>query len=102
MPQGCATWPAVWEVREDGWPQYGEVDIVEGVNDVSPNRAALHTTSNCTMPAGVPMTGCASTIPFPIELSTDRGLACDQNAGPTRLRLARELQRGPRRPLHGG
>lgn len=64
MPQGCATWPAVWEVREDGWPNYGEVDIVEGVNDVSPNRAALHTSANCTMPAGALMTGCASPPPF--------------------------------------
>jgi hypothetical protein len=78
MPQGCATWPAAWEVREDGWPNYGEVgyyflflgpmkcllkrgkvDIIEGVNDVSPNAATLHTTTGCTMPAvNRPMTGC--------------------------------------------
>jgi hypothetical protein len=50
MPQGCGTWPAVWEVKEDGWPNGGEIDILEGVNDQSPNAATLHTTSGCTMP----------------------------------------------------
>ncbi|KAJ3523900.1 hypothetical protein NM688_g8650 [Phlebia brevispora] len=42
MPEGCATWPAVWEVGDD-WPNQGEVDIVEGVNNISPNQATLHT-----------------------------------------------------------
>ena len=60
MPEGCgyvnvyvewkmvnltasiSTWPAVWEVGDD-WPNQGEVDIVEGVNNVSPNQATLHT-----------------------------------------------------------
>jgi hypothetical protein len=66
MPTGCATWPAAWEVREDGWPNYGEVsqchiyvshslrcfqvDIVEGVNGVRPNQMTLHTGPNCIMP----------------------------------------------------
>ncbi|KAL5510983.1 hypothetical protein ACEPAG_3702 [Sanghuangporus baumii] len=48
MPRGCGTWPAVWEVG-DNWPYGGEVDIVEGVNDVSPNQATLHTGPGCTM-----------------------------------------------------
>jgi beta-glucanase (GH16 family) len=34
MPQGCTTWPAFWTVIEDGWPKSGEIDIIEGVNDV--------------------------------------------------------------------
>ncbi|KAI6032879.1 glycoside hydrolase family 16 protein [Pisolithus orientalis] len=33
MPQGCGTWPA------------GEVDIVEGVNNQSPNLSSLHTSA---------------------------------------------------------
>jgi beta-glucanase (GH16 family) len=37
MPQGMGTWPAAWTVQENGWPNYGEIDILEGVNDVSPN-----------------------------------------------------------------
>lgn len=28
MPQGCATWPAIWEVKEAGWPAGGEVSIL--------------------------------------------------------------------------
>jgi len=51
MPQGCGTWPAVWEVAPDNWPQGGEVDIVEGVNDQSPNLSVLHTSEGCTMPS---------------------------------------------------
>ncbi|KAF9035191.1 endo-1,3(4)-beta-glucanase-like protein [Panaeolus papilionaceus] len=61
MPQGCGTWPAIWETKGVDWPTYGEVDIVEGVNDVGPNAGTLHTTQGCTMPAsGRNMTGTAS------------------------------------------
>lgn len=56
MPQGCGTWPAVWELGPD-WPQDGEVDIVEGVNDVVPNQSTLHTSPGCTMPSGITQTG---------------------------------------------
>ena len=66
MPEGCgyvdvhveskllnlitsiSTWPAVWEVGDD-WPNQGEVDIVEGVNNVSPNQATLHTAAGKTL-----------------------------------------------------
>ncbi|KAG8858545.1 hypothetical protein FRB96_005217 [Tulasnella sp. 330] len=51
MPQGCATWPAFWTTLESDWPDNGEVDIIEGVNDVSPNQSTLHTTAGCTMVA---------------------------------------------------
>ncbi|VDB91564.1 unnamed protein product [Peniophora sp. CBMAI 1063] len=33
MPKGCGTWPAIWEVGPS-WPFDGEVDIVEGSNDI--------------------------------------------------------------------
>ena len=51
MPQGCGTWPAIWETNEATWPAGGEVDILEGVNDVVPNATTLHTSPGCTMPA---------------------------------------------------
>lgn len=41
MPEGCGTWPAIWETDESDWPNGGEVDIVEGVNNVSPNQSTL-------------------------------------------------------------
>ncbi|EPQ56434.1 laminarinase [Gloeophyllum trabeum ATCC 11539] len=56
MPQGCGTWPAVWEVGAD-WPNQGETDIIEGVNDVPPDQVTLHTSSGCTMPDSRDMTG---------------------------------------------
>ncbi|KAF5313915.1 hypothetical protein D9619_013046 [Psilocybe cf. subviscida] len=57
MPQGCGTWPAIWETQESGWPAGGEVDILEGVNDQSPNAATLHTLPGCSMPASRSETG---------------------------------------------
>ncbi|KAH7910071.1 glycoside hydrolase family 16 protein [Hygrophoropsis aurantiaca] len=64
MPQGCGTWPAVFGPN---WPNEGEIDIVEGVNDQSPNHSTLHCSANCTMPTGRDMTG------------TDDGDNCDVN-----------------------
>ncbi|TEB24541.1 endo-1,3(4)-beta-glucanase [Coprinellus micaceus] len=51
MPQGCGTWPAVWEVDPTNWPNGGELDILEGANDNGPNAATLHTSPGCTMPS---------------------------------------------------
>ncbi|KAH9991442.1 endo-beta-glucanase [Russula vinacea] len=68
MPQGCGTWPAVWELGGGDWPKGGEVDIVEGVNDQEPNASSLHTNPGCTMPESRVMTG------------TTTGLDCDANA----------------------
>jgi len=56
MPQGCGTWPAVWELGQN-WPYGGEVDIIEGVNDQAPNLSSLHTSPGCTMPASRDETG---------------------------------------------
>ncbi|THH05185.1 hypothetical protein EW145_g4975 [Phellinidium pouzarii] len=62
MPQGCGTWPAVWETNRYDWPNSGEVDIFEGANDVRPNLSSLHTSANCTMPAQRNMTGTATSL----------------------------------------
>ncbi|KAI9573510.1 glycoside hydrolase family 16 protein [Boletus coccyginus] len=56
MPEGCGTWPAVWTVGGD-WPNQGEIDILEGVNNMTPNTATLHTGSNCRMSSYRDMTG---------------------------------------------
>jgi len=45
-PTGCATWPAFWSNGPD-WPNNGEIDIMEGVNDITVNQASIHTASGC-------------------------------------------------------
>ena len=46
MPQGCATHPAYWT---DGtnWPNNGEIDIIEQVNDANNDQTTLHTGPDC-------------------------------------------------------
>ncbi|KAH8984634.1 endo-beta-glucanase [Lactarius akahatsu] len=56
MPQGCGTWPAIWE-NGANWPAGGEIDIVEGVNDQGSNLVSLHTSPGCSMPASRAETG---------------------------------------------
>ncbi|KAH7090144.1 glycoside hydrolase family 16 protein [Auriculariales sp. MPI-PUGE-AT-0066] len=48
MPTGRGSWPAYWMVGPN-WPNGGEIDIIEGANDILPNLMTIHTTPNCTM-----------------------------------------------------
>ncbi|KAG9309025.1 glycoside hydrolase family 16 protein [Chiua virens] len=50
MPVGCGTWPSFW-TNGPNWPEGGEIDIIEGVNDQANNQMTLHSgTSNaCTI-----------------------------------------------------
>ncbi|KAI9834800.1 MAG: hypothetical protein M1819_002886 [Sarea resinae] len=49
MPGGiCGTWPAFWMVGPN-WPNDGEIDIVEGVNDQTENDMTLHTGAGCSI-----------------------------------------------------
>lgn len=50
MPTGCGTWPAFW-TNGPTWPQTGEIDIVEGVNDYTNDQATVHTNSGCELPS---------------------------------------------------
>lgn len=73
MPTGCATWPAFWMDSGEGhWPQYGEIDIIEGVHESTQTQTTLHTSTGCqqtevptddftgtwTKHAGQPATNC--------------------------------------------
>lgn len=47
MPGGiCGTWPAFWLVGPN-WPNDGEIDIIEGVNNQVGNDMTLHTGKLC-------------------------------------------------------
>ncbi|KII90462.1 glycoside hydrolase family 16 protein [Plicaturopsis crispa FD-325 SS-3] len=73
IPQGCATWPAIWELG-DNWPASGEIDILEGVNDNGTNAASLHTSPNCIMPAsGRAQTGTTQTTNCDVNVNGNSG-----------------------------
>ncbi|KAJ5746684.1 hypothetical protein N7520_011866 [Penicillium odoratum] len=44
----CGTWPAFWMLGSD-WPNNGEIDIIEGVNQGSTNQMTLHTSDSCSV-----------------------------------------------------
>jgi len=48
MPAGCSTWPAWWLVGP-GWPNGGEIDIVEGINTNTMDQTTLHSNKGCDM-----------------------------------------------------
>ena len=57
MPGGiCGTWPAFWTVGPN-WPNQGEIDIIEGVNDQQQNDMTLHTGPGCTISNNGGMSG---------------------------------------------
>ncbi|KAG8735619.1 hypothetical protein FRC10_010352 [Ceratobasidium sp. 414] len=87
MPQGCGSWPAYWTTNTVNWPAGGEIDIIEGVNDQSPNAMTLHTTAGCTQPASRAMYGTATQLDCNWQVNGNSGCGVkspDANSyGPT-------------------
>lgn len=52
MPGGvCGTWPAFWTLGDGTWPYHGEIDILEGANNMNTALSSLHTGSQCSITA---------------------------------------------------
>jgi len=50
MPHGCSVWPAFWMVSAtEEWPNGGEIDIIEGVNNNQGNQITLHSGPDCLL-----------------------------------------------------
>ncbi|KDQ55967.1 glycoside hydrolase family 16 protein [Jaapia argillacea MUCL 33604] len=68
LPYGCSVWPAFWTSGQT-WPQQGEIDIIEGVNLMTYNQMALHTTAGCTKTTPADQTGTSTQV----DCSTGQG-----------------------------
>jgi len=53
MPEGCGTWPAFWMCGPN-WPNGGEIDIIEGVNNNIYDQSTLHTSDGCDQSSNNP------------------------------------------------
>lgn len=56
-PWGCGVWPAWWTTSVLGWPEFGEIDIIEGVHDNEHNQVAWHTANGCALDPGEKFSG---------------------------------------------
>ncbi|KAJ3555376.1 hypothetical protein NM688_g2611 [Phlebia brevispora] len=74
LPWGCSVWPSIW-TSGSVWPQDGEIDIIEGVNRMTYNRMALHTTSGCSAANGTDQDGTPGTP----DCSQAAGCTVDEN-----------------------
>lgn len=74
MPEGCSTWPAIWESGLDNYPNDGEIDILEGADGVTPNSVTAWTSAGCTIPDTSARTQTGSTDGT--ECDVDGGIGC--------------------------
>ncbi|KAG6008848.1 hypothetical protein E4U43_000090 [Claviceps pusilla] len=57
-PYACGAWPALWLTDSFHWPQHGEIDIMESINQgTNGNAMTLHTTDDCSMSVQRKQTG---------------------------------------------
>ncbi|KXH43155.1 endo-beta-glucanase [Colletotrichum simmondsii] len=74
-PYGCASWPALWFSDPNNWPDAGEIDVMEAINQgTDGNQMTLHTTSGCEMSVKRKQTG--STLQSDCKNTTNGNAGC--------------------------
>ncbi|PNY26458.1 Uncharacterized protein TCAP_03587 [Tolypocladium capitatum] len=59
-PYACGAWPALWLTDPSHWPDNGEIDVMESVNQGKDgNQMTLHSTGSCSMGVRRKQTGAA-------------------------------------------
>ncbi|KAG2074808.1 glycoside hydrolase family 16 protein [Suillus decipiens] len=66
---------AIWETEGSDWPASGEIDILEGVNNLVPNQSTLHTSHNCSMPSDIAQSGTFKTTNCDVSVADNVGCA---------------------------
>ncbi|KAI0674443.1 concanavalin A-like lectin/glucanase domain-containing protein [Trametes maxima] len=56
VPFGCSVWPAFW-TKGPTWPDNGEIDILEAVNQMTFNQMAIHTLDGCLTSDAIQQSG---------------------------------------------
>ncbi|KAJ8131649.1 hypothetical protein O1611_g1974 [Lasiodiplodia mahajangana] len=75
-PYGCGTWPALWLTDQNNWPDHGEIDVMEAVNQATDgNQMTLHTTKGCSV-GGVKRKMTGSSITTNCYNGTDDNAGC--------------------------
>lgn len=86
-PYACGAWPALWLTDSANWPDHGEIDVLESINQgTAGNAMTLHTSGSCSMAVKRQQTGSSNQDDCDHSVNKNAGCGVTQPAstfGPT-------------------